>query len=62
MVTKADPLRKGDLAAPEIVNSLASRHRLEAEMFWEIGLTCGIGLTILLLLIANSLDLSIGFF
>lgn len=61
MATKADCLRNGDLAAREIANSLTSTRRLEAAMFWEIALICGIGLAISLLLISDGLDLSIGF-
>jgi hypothetical protein len=62
MVTKADFSPSVDLAATARVHSQPSETRIDAATLKAIGLFCGIGLIVTLLLATNGLDLSIGFF
>jgi hypothetical protein len=62
MVTKADFSPSVDLAATARVHSQASETRIDVATLKAIGLFCGIGLIVALLLATNGLDLSIGFF
>jgi hypothetical protein len=62
MATKADFSPSIDLAATARVHSQASETRIDAATLKAIGLFCGIGLIVALLLATNGLDLSIGFF
>jgi hypothetical protein len=62
MATKGDFSPSVDLAATARVHSQASETRIGAATLEAIGLFCGIGLIVALLLATNGVDLSIGFF